>query len=109
MKMIQVTPAAGAEVRRLLAKQENSEGMGLRLGVKGGGCSGLSYAMSLDTQRESDTVFEIEGLKVYVDPKSYLYLNNTVVDFQDGLQGRGFKFTNPNAQKTCGCGESFSV
>lgn len=107
--MIQVTPAAGAEVRRLLAKQENSEGMGLRLGVKGGGCSGLSYAMSLDTQRESDTVFEIEGLKVYVDPKSYLYLNNTVVDFQDGLQGRGFKFTNPNAQKTCGCGESFSV
>lgn len=107
--MIQVTPAAGAEVRRLLAKQENSEGMGLRLGVKGGGCSGLSYAMSLDTQREGDTVFEIEGLKVYVDPKSYLYLNNTVVDFQDGLQGRGFKFTNPNAQKTCGCGESFSV
>ncbi|HNV86427.1 MAG TPA: iron-sulfur cluster assembly accessory protein [Candidatus Omnitrophota bacterium] len=107
--MIQVTSAACAEVKRLLEKQGNPGGTGLRLGVKGGGCSGLSYAMSLDTQREGDNVFETEGLKVYVDPKSYLYLNNTVVDFQDGLQGRGFKFSNPNAQKTCGCGESFSV
>jgi len=107
--MIQVTPAACAEVRRLLEKQGNAPDLGLRLGVKGGGCSGLSYAMSIDQKKEGDNVFEIGGLKVFVDPKSYLYLNNTVVDFEEGLQSRGFKFTNPNAKKTCGCGESFSI
>lgn len=106
--MIKVAPAACEEVKRLLAKQGNSE-LGLRIGVKGGGCSGLSYALGFDTRREGDHVFETDGLKFFVDPKSYLYLQNLVLDFQDSLEGRGFKFVNPSAQKTCGCGESFSV
>jgi iron-sulfur cluster assembly protein len=106
--MVTLTPLAVSEVKRILEKQPNSA-LGLRLGVKGGGCSGLSYAMGFDTQREGDNVFEVEGLKVIVDPKSYLYLDNTVVDFHDALEGRGFKFINPNAEKSCGCGESFSV
>lgn len=106
--MVTLTPLAVSEVKRILEKQPNPA-LGLRLGVKGGGCSGLSYAMGFDTQRDGDNVFEIEGLKVIVDPKSYLYLDNTTVDFQDALEGRGFKFINPNAQKSCGCGESFSV
>lgn len=106
--MITLTPIAASEVKRILEKQNNPD-LGLRVGVKGGGCSGLSYALGFDTQREGDNVFEVEGLKVFVDPKSFLYLKNTVVDFHDGLEGRGFKFVNPNAQKSCGCGESFSA
>lgn len=106
--MIQVSPLAVSEVKRILEKQSNPA-LGLRLGVKGGGCSGLSYAMGFDTQKEGDNIFDFEGLKVFVDPKSYLYLKSTMLDFHDGLEGRGFKFVNPNAQKTCGCGESFSV
>lgn len=106
--MVALTPIAVSEVKRILEKQSNPQ-TGLRLGVKGGGCSGLSYAMEFDTQKEADNVFEFEGLKVFVDPKSYLYLSNTTLDFCDGLEGRGFKFVNPNAQKTCGCGESFSI
>ena len=106
--MISVTPVAAEEVKRILEKQGKPD-LGLRIGVKGGGCSGLSYALGFDSQREGDNVFEIQGLKVLVDPKSYLYLNNTALDFHDDLEGRGFKFVNPNAQKTCGCGESFSV
>lgn len=106
--MVTLTPLAASEVKRILEKQSNPA-MGLRLGVKGGGCSGLSYSMGFDVQKEGDNVFEVEGLKVFVDPKSYLYLKNTVVDFHDGLEGRGFKFINPNADKSCGCGESFSV
>lgn len=106
--MISVTPTAAEEVKRILEKQANRD-LGLRIGVKGGGCSGLSYALGFDTQREGDNVFEIQGLRVLVDAKSYLYLTNTTLDFHDGLEGRGFKFVNPNAQKTCGCGESFSV
>lgn len=106
--MVTLTPLAASEVKRILEKQSNPA-MGLRLGVKGGGCSGLSYSMGFDVQKEGDNMFEVEGLKVFVDPKSYLYLKNTVVDFHDGLEGRGFKFINPNADKSCGCGESFSV
>ncbi len=106
--MMQITPLAVSEVKHILEKQGNPA-LGLRLGVKGGGCSGLSYAMGFDSQHEGDNVFDFEGLKVFVDPKSYLYLSNTAVDFQEGLEGRGFKFINPSAHKTCGCGESFSV
>ena len=106
--MVTLTPLAASEAKRILEKQSNPA-LGLRLGVKGGGCSGFSYAMGFDLQKEGDNVFETEGLKVYVDSKSSLYLKNTVVDFQDGLEGRGFKFINPNAEKSCGCGESFSV
>lgn len=106
--MIQLTPIAIEEVKRILSRQSKPE-LSLRIGVKGGGCSGLSYAMGFDSVKEGDHTFEFSGLKVIVDPKSFLYLNNTTLDFYDGLEGRGFKFINPNAEKTCGCGESFSV
>lgn len=108
--MISVTAIAVEEVKRILSKHPNAgPNLGLRIGVKGGGCSGLSYALGFETQKENDHIFEFEGLKVLVDPKSYLYLENTTLDFQDTLEGRGFKFVNPDAQKTCGCGESFSA
>lgn len=106
--MISVTPAAAQEIKRLLEKQ-NQPDLALRVGVKGGGCSGLSYSMNFDSQKEGDNVFENEGVKVIVDPKSYLYLDGTQLDFVDGLEGRGFKFVNPNSRSSCGCGESFSV
>lgn len=105
-----LTPLAISEVKKILERQSAKDtSLGLRLGVKGGGCSGLSYAMGFDHQREADNISEFDGLKVFIDPKSYLYLSNTTLDFQDSLEGRGFKFVNPIAQKTCGCGESFSV
>lgn len=103
-----LTQDAIAEVKRMVAK-ENKPEVGLRLGVKGGGCSGLSYFMNFDAKKEKDNEFEFEGLKVFVDPKSLLYLKGTTLDYADSLQDKGFKFINPQANKTCGCGESFSV
>jgi iron-sulfur cluster assembly protein len=90
-------------------KVDTKEGF-VRVGVEGGGCSGLSYQLKFDTQlNESDKVFEDKGLKLVVDKKSFLYLVGTELDFSDGLNGKGFQFNNPNASRTCGCGESFSV
>mgnify|MGYP001572403311 CR=1 FL=1 len=106
--MITLTPVATKEVKRLLSEQEHKD-LGLRIGVKGGGCSGLSYSLNFDVKHEGDNVIEGEGTPIYVDPKSLLYLEGMTLDFSDSLQGRGFKFINPNASKTCGCGESFSV
>lgn len=106
--MIQLTPQALKEVKRLLAEQSRQD-LGLRVGVKGGGCSGLSYLLNFDAQHEGDNIFEFEGTRVFVDSKSLLYLEGMTLDFSDSLQGRGFKFVNPNAAKSCGCGESFSV
>ena len=106
--MVQLTSAAVQEVKRMVQAQP-VPGIGLRVMVKGGGCSGLSYAMNFDKKNEKDHEFEYEALKVYVDPKSFLYLNGTTLDYIDSLQGKGFRFVNPNASKTCGCGESFSV
>ncbi len=106
--MIQVTPQAAEEVKRLLEKEGKDE-LGLRLLVKGGGCSGLSYDMDFDAKKENDNEFEVNGVKVFCDPKSYLYLKGITLDFMDGLNNRGFRFINPNASGTCGCGESFSV
>jgi len=106
--MIKITPNAVAEVKRLIEKQ-GGKGCGLRIGVQGGGCSGLSYKLAFEEERKGDHVKEVEGVKVLVDPKSELYLGETTLDFVDGLEGRGFKFLNPQAKKTCGCGESFSV
>ena len=105
---IQLTPQAIAEVKRLILK-DKLEGKGLRVGVKGGGCSGLSYFLDFDQKKEKDHEIEFEGVKVYVDPKSDLYLKGTTLDYVDSLQEKGFRFINPNASKTCGCGESFSV
>lgn len=107
--MISVTEKAVAKIKDLMRQQQLESG-GLRVGVVGGGCSGLSYKLDFDTQgRPHDKVLEVEGVKVFVDPKSYLYLNGMALDFSDGLNGRGFVFVNPNASRTCGCGSSFSA
>ena len=105
---ISLTQNAIAEVKRMVEK-ENKPDVGLRLGVKGGGCSGLSYFMNFDAKKDKDNEFDFEGLRVFVDPKSFLYLKGTTLDYADTLQDKGFKFINPQANKTCGCGESFSV
>jgi iron-sulfur cluster assembly protein len=108
--VIQLTERAKKEIRRILEDQKMSENTALRVGVKGGGCSGFSYTLGFDDQiSEVDQLNEIEGVKVVCDPKSFLYLNGTEIDFEDNLMGRGFKFGNPNAAKSCGCGESFAV
>ena len=108
--MITITDRAATEVNRIVSEQNLPDATALRLGVKGGGCSGFSYTLGFDDQvGEIDQVFETNGIRVVCDPKSFLYLNGTQVDFEESLMGRGFKFGNPNAAKSCGCGESFSV
>lgn len=108
--MIQLTEHAKEKVRALLAQENVPETGGLRLMVQGGGCSGLSYAIRLDTQpRPNDKVFTFDGVKVFVDPKSFIYLAGTVLDYKVDLMHQGFEFKNPNASKSCGCGESFSA
>lgn len=108
--MISLTERAALEVKRIVSEQKLPEATALRVGVKGGGCSGFSYTLGFDDQvSETDQVYELAGVRVVCDPKSFLYLNGTQIDFEDNLMGRGFKFGNPNAAKSCGCGESFSV
>lgn len=107
--MLSVTSKAAAEVRRLLEARDQSQ-WGVRVGVKGGGCSGLSYTMQFEeAPGEHDRVFDSEGVKVFCDPKSYLYLNGLTLDYTDELIDGGFKFVNPNAHRTCSCGSSFSA
>lgn len=106
--IVSLTPGAVAEVRRLLLA-EPGPGRGLRLGVAGGGCSGLTYKVEFDARRDGDLVITQEGFEVYLDRKSAIYLRGITVDHQPGLSGRGFQFRNPNATNTCGCGESFAV
>jgi iron-sulfur cluster assembly protein len=107
--IISLTDAALKEVKRLINVQGIEEG-GLRLGVKGGGCSGLSYTINFDDKiGQYDQVYEIDGVKVIVDAKSAIYLQGTQLDYQKDMMGGNFKFLNPNANKTCGCGESFSA
>src|SRR5262245_2874691 len=108
--MIQISEVAARRIRTLMAKQGIDEG-GLRVGVKGGGCSGLSYSFSWEKQpRLGDEVFEgPDGAKIYVDKKSLLYLNGTVLDYDTNLISKGFVFNNPNAKTTCGCGRSFGA
>ncbi|MEJ2615889.1 MAG: iron-sulfur cluster insertion protein ErpA [Ignavibacteriaceae bacterium] len=107
---IKITPKAVKEVKKIREENNIPENFGLRVGVKGGGCSGLKYSLGFDgEQKEGDTVIEQEGIKLFVDGKSLFYLSGTELDFTDGLNGRGFVFNNPNAVKSCGCGESFSV
>ena len=107
---ITISERAVHEVKRIIGDQKLPEATSLRVGVKGGGCSGFSYTLGFDdTVKPTDQVNEVDGVRVVCDPKSFLYLNGTMLDFEDSLMGRGFKFTNPNAAKSCGCGESFSV
>ena len=107
--MIKMSDTAADEIRRLLV-QESKETWGLRVGVVGGGCSGLSYTLAFDEKPgDKDTVFEIHGVKVFVDPKSYLFLNGMHLDYSTELLTGGFKFVNPNAKRSCSCGTSFSA
>jgi iron-sulfur cluster assembly protein len=106
--MITVTDTAKKQAIRLM-EDEGKEGYFIRVGVQGGGCSGLMYQLTFDNEdKEGDKAFEDNGVKVVVDKKSYLYLIGTILDFSGGLNGKGFVFQNPNADRTCGCGESFS-
>ena len=109
--MIHITEHAAEKIRELLAKEGvPAESGGLRLGVQGGGCSGLSYAMRLETQRrDRDNVIEENGARVFVDPKSFIYLNNTTLDYRETLMHQGFVFENPQAARSCGCGSSFTA
>ena len=106
-KGISLTPGATKEITRLLSEQSSDENKALRLGVKGGGCAGFTYIFEFDTPKENDVVYNIDGVKILVDPMHELYLSGTEIDFQQGLNSRGFLYKNPNASKTCGCGESF--
>lgn len=107
--MITVTDAARKQAQRLM-EDDGKDGYFIRVGVEGGGCSGLMYQLTFDNEdREGDKVFEDNGVKVVVDKKSFLYLIGTTLDFSGGLNGKGFVFNNPNAGRTCGCGESFSL
>ena len=108
--MIEITETAARKIRSLMAKQGITEG-GLRVGVKGGGCSGLSYTFSWEREsRFGDEVFEGPGgAKIYIDKKSYLFLNGTTLDYDTALLTQGFVFNNPNAKQNCGCGSSFGT
>ena len=107
--MIEVTDTAKKQALHLM-KESGDDGSFIRVGVQGGGCSGLMYDLDFDNQeKEDDKSFEDNGVRIVVDKKSFLYLAGTVLDFSGGLNGKGFVFTNPNADRTCGCGESFSI
>ena len=107
--MIQVTPKAVQKIKEAFASHGVTAG-GLRLGVQGGGCSGLSYLFRLEKeQRPKDNVYEFDGVRVFVDPKSLLYLDGMTLDYKESLIHSGFVFDNPNAKKSCGCGTSFSA
>ena len=108
---IHLTETAAREIKTIIDQQElDQTKIRLRVGVKGGGCSGFSYLLDLtEQQRDTDEEFEENGVKIVCDPKSYLYLNGTSIDFKDEIMGRGFVFNNPNATSSCGCGSSFSA
>jgi len=108
---IALSETAAREIKSIIDQQELDAGkIRLRVGVKGGGCSGFSYLLDLtETERDTDEVFDEHGVKIVCDPKSYLYLNGTSIDFRDEVMGRGFVFNNPNANSSCGCGSSFSA
>ena len=108
--VVTISEKAAEKIRYFADKNGVADHVGVRVAVKGGGCSGLTYDLSItDKELETDKVVEQHGVKVMVDKKSYIYLVGTELEFSDGLNGKGFVFTNPNAKKTCGCGTSFGV
>jgi iron-sulfur cluster assembly protein len=108
--MIQVSEKAKDKILEIKNSENRGENFHVRVGVKGGGCSGLMYDLEFDeVLQPTDKLIEDQGVKLVVDKKSVLYLAGTILDFSDGLNGKGFQFINPNASRTCGCGESFSV
>lgn len=106
-----LTEVAAREISKIIAEQElDKDKVRLRVGVKGGGCSGFSYILDLtETQKDTDEEFVCHGVKIIVDPKSLLYLGGVTIDFREEIMGRGFVFNNPNATSSCGCGSSFSA
>lgn len=107
--LISITDKALQQIKSIAAVENTDGNKGLRLAVTGGGCSGLSYKIEFSSPKDKDNVLDFGGVKVLIDPKSVIYLKGIVLDFKDGLNGKGFIFDNPNAKNTCGCGESFSL
>lgn len=109
-KELVITEKAVQQIKNIMNESKIPEGYGLRVGVKGGGCSGLSYTLGFDEKEKAgDTIIEEGGVRLFIDGKSLFYISGMTLDFSDGLNGRGFIFDNPNATKTCGCGSSFGV
>ena len=106
---VRLSDRALSEVKKIQANKQIPDGYGLRVGVKGGGCSGMSYVLGFDQQREHDLDFDVDGVTLLMDKRHGLYLMGTTVDYHDGLDARGFVFENPNATTTCGCGSSFAA
>ncbi len=106
---ITLTDRAAAEIRSITDTKDIPEDFNLRVGVRGGGCSGMSYLLGFDRRREHDLEFEVDGIVIFMDKRHGLYLMGTTVDYQDGLDAKGFTFENPNATASCGCGSSFSA
>ena len=106
---VTITEGAIIEVRKLMNAKDFDNSMSLRVGVKGGGCSGMTYVLGFDHKQDNDNEFEIEGIRCIMNKAHEMYLYGMVVDWQDGLNNRGFTFKNPNASSTCGCGTSFAV
>ncbi len=107
--IIKITDQALNKIKGIFESENPGENKGLRLAVVGGGCSGLQYKIEFSEEKEKDNIITHEKIKILIDPKSSIYLKDVILDFQDGLNGKGFVFENPNATNTCGCGESFSV
>ena len=105
---VTLTFSAAAEIKRLM-NDENNNGKYLRIGVKGGGCSGMSYLLGFEDKTEKDDIYEIDDISCIINPAHLIYLNNMEIDWEGGLNARGFTFNNPNASTTCGCGSSFGV
>ena len=107
---VTISEKAATEIKKVMQENNIPENAGLRMGVKGGGCSGFTYVLGFDEKaKETDKVFEASGVRVFVDERSFPYLAGVVLDYQEGLQGKGFTFDNPNATRTCGCGHSFDA
>ncbi len=108
-EVVAVTDIAAEKVRAFMEGQETAGEVGLRVGVRGGGCSGFQYALALDEQRDDDHVFEANGIRVIVDPASLQYVDGSTVDYTESFQGQGFEVQNPNVVSSCGCGSSFRI
>jgi iron-sulfur cluster assembly accessory protein len=109
MAPVTLTARAAAEIKRLMEAPDFDHSKSLRIGVKGGGCSGMTYILGFDDKQAADELFETDGISYIMNPGHGIYLHGMEVDWQDGLNARGFAFSNPNASKTCGCGTSFAV
>lgn len=108
--MIEVSDSAKTQIKSIIDAEKREDNSFLRVQVKQGGCSGLSYKLEFqEGSKDSDKIFDSEGFKICIDPKSYLYIVGMTLDYSGGLNGSGFTFTNPNAKKTCGCGSSFAI